>query len=271
MASVLMIEPSAEVKPPNTTQPQPTIEVQCELRDIHDDPKKDEGSFYARVKFGWRAANATYVLIKGYDNRRYPLTGVIDKINGGAYTFVAVAGTRFFRRPVMCVPTWKRGAGVHGLIWSMSYDLRAAGYFNGAVEFTITTSLSKAQIEARIVEIVRRDYGVVLLSNPDIFLYTVLNTAAKDDIFLYTSDFGFHSSLCDIDNCKKDGIELRRKVGFDIWVEKQSAAKGKTTYQFHILPNVISRPAAGNAEWNTDPDGGTVGRVIANSIAQLFG
>lgn len=241
---------------------QPTIEVDCSLHDIHDEPP-DMGAI---VKFEWRATNASYVLIKGHDASHHHLTGAIDKSRGGEYTFLAIAGNSVARVPKRCVQNFRRGPGIHG--WIVSVDETSGNsrtYFGDAFVVPITTSLAKAQIRDRIAQLLSTNYGVT----------TVASESDGDDVFLYTADLGFHDALCDRDGCKKNGVEIKRKVGFDIWIEKRSEGQGCPSYKVHILTNIISQPAAGNVEWDTDPDSRPVGVPLTNSVAlrivQLFG
>lgn len=243
--------------------PVPAIDVQCSVHDIHDDPPEME----AMVKFEWQATNASYVLIKGHDNLHHPLTGAIDKSRGGEYTFLAVAGNRVARQPKMCRQKFTRGPGIHGWIVSVTQaEGDSKAYFADAMVITISTSFSKAEIQSRIAQLLSQTYGITAISSD----------SGGDDLFLYATEFGFHDSLCDHDQCKGNGIELKRKVGFDIWVEKESQQKKEAArYRIHIQTNVIVRPAVGNVEWGTDPDSKAVGVPVAirvaDAIAQLFG
>jgi hypothetical protein len=217
----------------------------------------------AIVKFEWQATNADYVLIKGHDNRRHPLHGAIDRSHGGQYTFLAVAGTRAARLPKMCMQNFKRGAGIHGWIVSAKESPgNPREYFESAFVFSTMTSLSRTEIRDRISALLHREYGIT----------TIFDDLDSADTFIYTAEPGFHATLCDKDQCKRNGKEIKRHVGFDIWIERGAESQGGRTYRFHIVTNVEFRAGPGDDDWQPEPAELPLVPVrLGNAIAQMFG
>jgi hypothetical protein len=245
----------------NAAQQGPSIKIDCTLFDIRDTPPDLE----ATVKFAWQASNASYVLIKGHDNARHPLTGAIDKARGGQFTFIAVAGDRVARLPKKCVQRHKPGPGINGMIWDVDQSQDPKVYFKDATAFVVPTPLPKAEVQARIAQMLSQKFNVA----------TAESSAAGADTYLYSTSFGSHPSLCELDGCRKDGAALERKVGFDVWVEKMpQTGGGPATYKVHLLTSVLARPATEGAEWDAATDAEAVGlpattRAIGE-IARLF-
>ncbi|MBC8031844.1 MAG: hypothetical protein H7Z16_17305 [Pyrinomonadaceae bacterium] len=241
---------------PTIPQPAaPSIDVNCLLHKVFDNP--NDPGLEATIKFGWRASNASYVLIQDRDQKRHPLTGVFES-GGGAYTFIAVSSKGTARRTKMCFPQYKSGPGRYGLLWSIDYDPRASAFFDDAYEVTITTSLTKGEIENRLTELLSKEYSVSI--EPQ--------TYPMDDVVMFASNSGFHASLCDFDNCLRSRTKVERQVAFDMWGEKQSETNGKVTYKFHIVPSVtvrLSEPA--DAEWNSESDKSNILQPVARKLA----
>ncbi|MDX6497683.1 MAG: hypothetical protein QOG23_943 [Blastocatellia bacterium] len=222
----------------------PTIFADCSLRTPH-----------STLEFSWQATNASYVLIKGRDKSRHPLLGRFSvQQQQGAFTFIAVAGNQIMRKPCICSRTYQPGNS--GPDWVADNDPRMFPAFEDGYEIKITTSVSKGQLEDRIVQLARTEYGVVMVSRDE----------SKDSIFLYTSDYGTHKSLCDFDGCKRNGTQVNRKIGFDILGVTESQAGDKAVYKLRIGGDILSRPAAGSEDWELDPNSDQVLKQISKRL-----
>jgi hypothetical protein len=250
---LIAIRPVSNSGVPKLVTPDPSIEIQCSLHDIHDDPPELE----ATVKFEWQASNANYVLINGHDRQRHSVTGAFDQARGGAYTFIAVAGARKLRKPRMCFQSFRQGTVIHHLIWSVRDDL-IPHHFAGPDEFFFTTSIARERIIDRISELLRSEYSVVPASQ----------TAANFDVFIYTRDYGTGPGLCDVDGCKKDGQQLERQIGFNILLEHTVSESGAVTYGVRVIPEVLVREAKSSKDWEIDPESEKVASPIVARLTE---
>lgn len=235
----------------------PAIEVQCTLHDINDKPPDLD----ATVKFKWRASNAKYVLIKGRDNKRYSVVGDFSDSSGGTYTFIAVSGNQKARKPRGCYPSYRQGTGKNNLIWSINQNERVDQYvikLSDTFEFGTTTS--RENLENRITQLLREDYGLGSASRAERF-----------DLVIYTPDYGVSKSLCDLDGCKPNGKPVERQIAFDILLEGKPDGTGLLKYEIYVTTDVLVRPEGKDDEWEIDPEAEKIGRPIAQRVAASIG
>jgi hypothetical protein len=208
---------------------------------VYEDPEA--------VTFAWRVTNANYVLIKGYDQKRHPLTGTFDRPSGGAFTFVAIGGTEIVRKPWMCVPTRQPG---FSLDWGIEQDAEALFSFRSeGLDIKVTTPLSRDQIETLLINLARTNYGVVLEPKH----------ASTENIFLVTKTYG----VCQFGPCK-NGSGLLRQFGFDIIAERESHEKNKTSYTIHVTGEVLSKPAGKIGNSNLDLDSKEIALLMLKKL-----
>jgi len=229
----------------------PVIDVQCSLHDIHDTPPELE----ATVKFTWRATSANFVLIKGRDTQRHPLTGEFSKAHGGGFTFIAVSGNQKVRQSRTCYQSFRTGTGIHNLIWSVNEEPKNTNYMVGAGDFMMSTD--GPTLKNRIIQLLRADFGVVAISTP----------SSKSNLLISTVDYGSTKNLCDLDGCKPDGKAVERQIGFDVMLEGTLSDGGKTRYQVRVSPDVLVRPVGEDGEWSIDPNSDKIGEPIAKALA----
>ena len=235
--------------------PAPGIEITCSMQSVHDAPE-DEPDIYAIVRFKWKATNASYVLVKGHDDQRHPSQGSFDKTNGGAFTFIAVSGDQRIRKPWMCTSKYRIGTGVHGKIWDVIEKPNVA--IDAASEFKITTSLSKQELQDRIVQVVRTASDVVLVP-----------TNLSENSFGLSSDgYADNKRLCEVDSCRKSGVDIKRQIAFDILAEIESKIGSDTEYRIRITPDVLFRVIKEGAEWYVDPNSDEIAKPILKELAE---
>ena len=248
----------SQQRPAVPQAPKPTIEVDCELFDIHDDPKEEV--FYAMVKFRWKAKNTSYVLIKGFSEDQYPVEGEINVEEGANLIFIAVGPNAIASKPVNCLHTWQKATGVHGLKHDVSSQFRESN-FQGSYKVLIKTSLSEVNIKDRVLRLLQAKQYSVESDN--------FSNASAGDLFFHTTDFNFHSNLCYGDDCGKPigSRRIERQVAFSIWMKRLAKQNEVSTYELHIQPFVMLNYRRQDDKWRVDPDA----TQVANSVSKELG
>jgi hypothetical protein len=248
-----------------TQNPKPTIDITCELRDIHDDPKEED--FYAVVRFTWKTQNTLYVLIKGYDERQYQTSGSIDVTEGGVFTFVAVGTNGITQKPMNCVHKWeidKSGnKSKNGLTHKVASEFQSQ-VFDNAYKITLKTSLSNGEIKNRITRFLQDKQYTVVIDN--------FRNAPAGDIFFHTSDYNFHPNLCYGDDCSKavGSRRIERQVAFSIWLQSLARQDKTVTYQLNIRPFVMMNYRRQDDVWKEDRDATQIANPVSRELADAI-